>query len=103
MLLLQYFGSQFYFEGDSLTRSFFSLMWLYRLSSPKLFYHISGRVIPWLFLASITILVIGLFWGLLIAPPDARQGDSFRIIYIHVPSSFLALAGYYFMAGWGSM
>jgi len=86
-----------------LIRSFFNLIWLYRLSSPKFFYRISGRVIPWLFLASITLLAVGLFWGLLIAPPDARQGHSFRIIYIHVPASFLALAGYYFMAAAGAV
>jgi heme exporter protein C len=37
-------------------------------------------------------------WGLAVAPEDARQGNSYRIIYIHVPSAFLALAGYYLMA-----
>ncbi len=84
-------------------RSFFSFKWLYRLSSPKFFYSISGKAIPWLLLVSVTLLAVGLFWGLLIAPPDARQGDSFRIIYIHVPSSFLALAGYYFMAAAGAV
>ena len=41
---------------------------------------------------------MGSVWGLAIAPEDARQGNSYRIIYIHVPASFLALAGYYLMA-----
>lgn len=44
------------------------------------------------------LLIIGLVWGLGFAPRDAKQGNSFRIIYIHVPASFLALAGYYVMA-----
>ena len=42
--------------------------------------------------------MLGLCWGLAFAPQDAKQGNSFRIIYIHVPASFLALAGYYVMA-----
>jgi heme exporter protein C len=37
-------------------------------------------------------------WGLLYAPADFRQGNSFRIIYFHVPASVVALAGYYVMA-----
>ena len=41
---------------------------------------------------------MGAFWGLLVAPPDFRQGNSYRIIYIHVPAAVVALAGYYVMA-----
>lgn len=41
--------------------------------------------------------------GLLYAPPDARQGNSYRIIFLHVPASFLALAGYYVMAAAGAI
>jgi heme exporter protein C len=37
-------------------------------------------------------------WGLAFAPADFKQGNSYRIIYIHVPAAFLALAGYYIMA-----
>ena len=40
----------------------------------------------------------GCLWGLLVAPPDFRQGNSYRIIYIHVPAAVVALAGYYVMA-----
>ena len=46
---------------------------------------------------------LGLVWGLGFAPQDAKQGNSFRIIYIHVPSSFLALVGYYIMAAAGAI
>ena len=44
------------------------------------------------------MLVIGSVWGLLIAPEEAKQGNSARIIYIHVPAAFISLAGYYAMA-----
>jgi heme exporter protein C len=44
------------------------------------------------------LLAVGAYWGLLVAPPDFRQGNSYRIIYIHVPAAVVALAGYYVMA-----
>lgn len=46
----------------------------------------------------ICLLLLGSAWGLGFAPIDYKQGNSYRIIYIHVPASFLALAGYYIMA-----
>ena len=50
-----------------------------------------------------TLLCCGLLWGLAFAPQDAKQGNSYRIIYLHVPASFLALAGYYLMAMAGAI
>ncbi len=77
--------------------------WFHRLGSPRWFYQMSESWLPWLTLISFMLIAIGLFWGLMIAPPDARQGDSFRIIYLHVPASFMALAGYYVMAVAGAI
>jgi heme exporter protein C len=48
-------------------------------------------------------LLIGGVWGLAYAPIDSKQGNSYRIIYIHVPVAFLALAGYYILAFAGSV
>jgi heme exporter protein C len=75
-----------------------SWQWFHRLGSPRWFYQASGRWLPWLSLLALTLLLTGLVWGLGFAPQDAKQGNSFRIIYLHVPVSFLALAGYYIMA-----
>jgi heme exporter protein C len=58
---------------------------------------------PWLGAATLTLLVTGLVWGLAFAPEDVRQGNSFRIIYLHVPAAFLALAGYFLMAAAGAV
>lgn len=58
----------------------------------------SNVLLPWLGWTSAILLAIGLAWGLAFAPEDARQGNSYRIIFLHVPASFLALAGYYLMA-----
>ena len=52
----------------------------------------------WLLPVTCVLLVFGACWGLLVAPPDFRQGNSYRIIYIHVPAAVVALAGYYVMA-----
>lgn len=72
--------------------------WFHRLGSPRWFYQKTNRWLPWLGTITTLLLVVGLIWGLAYAPEDARQGNSFRIIYIHVPASVLALAGYYIMA-----
>lgn len=72
--------------------------WFYRLGSPRWFYEKTSRWMPWLIVVSALLLVAGAVWGLGFAPVDSKQGNSYRIIYIHVPSAFLALAGYYVMA-----
>nr|WP_269447750.1 heme ABC transporter permease CcmC [Legionella fallonii] len=74
-------------------------MWkfLYQLASPKIFYTLSGRLIPWLATSASVTLTIGIIWGLVFAPPDYQQGEAYRIIYIHVPSAFLSMALYAWM------
>src|SRR5579871_3487315 len=75
---------------DSLQTSFLMMIRFMRkifhqLASPKFFYQISGRLIPWLWIIFLVFLIYGLIAGLLFAPPDYQQGDAYRIIYIHVP------------------
>lgn len=80
-------------------------MWsfFHKLGSPRWFYDISGKIIPWLSLLVVGLLLWGSIWGLLFAPEDFKQGNSYRIIYIHVPSAVLSLAGYYIMAVAGAI
>lgn len=78
-------------------------VWFYRLASPLWFYQTTTRWLPWLGLLAFILLATGLVWGLGFAPQDAKQGNSFRIIYMHVPASFLALAGYFLMATAGAI
>jgi heme exporter protein C len=61
-------------------------------------YRISGRILAILLPLTVAMLVVGAVWGLLYAPMDFKHGNSFRIIYFHVPASVVALAGYYVMA-----
>lgn len=67
--------------------------------SPKKFNRLATAVRPWLLLFFILSLGLGLFDGLCLAPPDAIQGDAYRILYIHAPAAFLSLFIYTVMAG----
>jgi heme exporter protein C len=75
-------------------------MWsfFHKLGSPPWLYAISGTILRWLLPLTLFALVTGAVWGLLFTAPDFRQGNSYRIIYIHVPAAVVALAGYYVMA-----
>jgi len=75
-------------------------MWTFfhKLGSPPWLYRISGIILRWLVPAAVLGLMVGATWGLLYTAPDFRQGNSYRIIYIHVPAAVVALAGYYVMA-----
>ena len=77
--------------------------WFHKLGSPKWFYEISGRWLPWLSVAAALLLAVGTVWGLAFAPPDYQQGNSFRIIYIHVPAAILAQSCYIMLAVAGAV
>jgi heme exporter protein C len=75
-------------------------MWsfFHKLGSPPWLYSISGSILRWLLPITLVALVTGLVWGLLFTSPDFRQGNSYRILYVHVPTAVVSLAGYYVMA-----
>ncbi|MDX1597993.1 heme ABC transporter permease CcmC [uncultured Marinobacter sp.] len=75
-------------------------MWqfFHKLGSPKWFFGIANRLMPWLLWGGAALLFAGLIWGLAFAPQDYLQGNSYRIIFIHVPSAFLAQSVYIMMA-----
>lgn len=81
-------------------RALYNTVWdfLYRMASPRHFYRIAGRMIPWLAGLCVLALIYGLYGGLVLAPPDYQQGESFRIIYVHVPSAWMSMFIYTFMA-----
>jgi heme exporter protein C len=69
----------------------------HRLGSPRWFYRISGPLAWVLGALALVLLAAGTFWGLAVAPPDYQQGNSFRIIYVHVPSAIVAQSAYMLM------
>ena len=76
-------------------------MWafLHRFASPPHFYRLAGILAPWLGWTCLGLMAGGLYGGLVAAPPDYQQGESYRIIFVHVPSAWLSLFIYVVMAG----
>lgn len=68
--------------------------WFHKLGSPKWFFFWAEKWGKWIFSLGVIVLLAGIVWGLGFAPADYQQGNSFRIIYIHVPSAILAQSCY---------
>ena len=60
-------------------------------------------ITPWLGWTCMLLFIIGMGWGLVYAPADYQQGESFRIIYVHVPSAWMSLFVYMVLAGAGAI
>ena len=73
---------------------------LFLYSAPASFYPLAGRMVPWFAWVAALLTVIGLWLGLVVAPTDAQQGDSYRIIFIHVPAAWMSMFIYVVMAFW---
>ena len=72
--------------------------WIQRFASPKYFYEISGKLVPWFAISALLLGVYGLYMGLFVAPTDYQQGESYRIIFIHVPAAWMSMFIYMVMA-----
>lgn len=70
---------------------------LYQFSQPKILESYLRYVTPIAYILTSILFIIGLVYALHLSPPDYQQGDSVRIMYIHVPASWLALMIYGFM------
>jgi heme exporter protein C len=72
--------------------------WLHPLAKPETLYHFCGKLSPWLMASALFTLLLGNIWGLGFTPTDYQQGDSYRIIHIHVPSAIMSMGAYLAMA-----
>ena len=72
--------------------------WLHPYAKPETQYHLAGKFSPIFAWLSALLLVIGLVWGLAFAPADYQQGNSFRIMYVHVPAAIWSMGIYGSMA-----
>jgi heme exporter protein C len=77
------------------------MQFFHKMASPRYFYNIAGRFIPWLAASCLLFMLAGLYYGLIEAPPDYQQGDSYRIMFIHVPAAWMSMFVYVVMAGAG--
>jgi heme exporter protein C len=69
-----------------------------QLANPTRFMALSARLLPWLAIAAATLLVIGLYIAFFATPPDYQQGHTVKIMFVHVPSAWLAMMGYAIVA-----
>jgi heme exporter protein C len=74
------------------------LIIMLRLANPNRFMQWSGKLLPWCAVATAILLGLGLWLALFVAPPDYQQGESVRIMYVHVPAAYMATTVYAIMA-----
>lgn len=72
--------------------------WLHPYAKAEKSYALAGKWMPYFLVITVITFIVGMVWGLVFAPADYQQGESFRIIYIHVPAAMMAMAAYSTMA-----
>ena len=78
-----------------------SLWW--RFASPPHFYPLAGRLLPLFAWAAVLLGIAGLWISFFVAPTDAQQGEGYRIIFVHVPASWMSMVIYCVMAFWAAV
>src|SRR5438552_3926261 len=67
---------------------------MHRFANPARFLRLSDAILPWCAGATLILLIAGLYLGLFVAPADYQQGESVRIMYVHVPAAWMAMFVY---------
>ncbi len=68
------------------------------IANPTRFSQLAGRAIPWLAAATGILLAIAVYLDLFVAPADYQQGETVRIMFVHVPAAWLAMFGWTLMS-----
>ena len=76
---------------------------LYKFSSPATFYPLADRIGKISALIAVVLLIIGLYMSFFVAPTDYKQGEGYRIIFIHVPAAWMSMFIYLVMAFWAGI
>ena len=71
----------------------------HRFANPARFLRLADAVQPWIMGATVVLLAAGLYLGLFASPADYQQGETVRIMYVHVPAAWMALFCYSALAG----
>ncbi len=74
-----------------------------RYAAPQAFYALAGRLVPWLAAAAVLAGAAGLYVAFFVAPTDARQGELYRIVFVHVPAAWMSMLIYVVMAFWAAL
>jgi heme exporter protein C len=76
---------------------------LFWFASPQTFFPLAGKMVPLFSVLAAGLLLVGLYIAFLVAPTDATQGESYRIIFIHVPAAWMSMFLYVVMAFWAAV
>ncbi|MFO1128182.1 MAG: heme ABC transporter permease [Rhodospirillales bacterium] len=71
---------------------------MFGYANPTRFMRLSARLLPWLAAATLALSALGVYLALFASPPDYQQGETVRIMYVHVPAAWMALFCYTSMA-----
>lgn len=74
------------------------LKWLHPYAEPERAYQVAVKLQFWFIGLALVLVAVGTTWGLIFAPTDYQQGDSYRIIFVHVPSASMSMVAYMGMA-----
>ena len=77
--------------------------WLHPYAKPEATYRLVEKLLPWFAALTFISLAVGVVWGLAFAPADYQQGDSYRIIFLHVPAAIFSMGAYAGMAIMGGV
>jgi len=75
----------------------------FRFSSPATLYPLAGKITPWATAIAVILILVGLYMSFFVAPTDYKQGEGYRIIFIHVPAAWMSMFIYLVMAGWSAI
>ena len=73
-------------------------MLLHRYANPTRFLRLANAILPWSTGVAVLLTGVGLYYAFFGSPPDYQQGQTVRIMYVHVPSAWVAMMCYAFMA-----
>ncbi len=74
----------------------------FKYSSPASFYPVAARLTPWFTALAVLFGVAGLYISFFVAPTDFRQGEAYRIMFIHVPAAWMSMFIYVVMAAYAT-
>ena len=70
----------------------------YKFAAPANFYPLAGKMVPFFSGITVVLFAVGLYVSFFVAPTDFQQGESYRIIFIHVPAAWMGMFLYVLLA-----
>ena len=71
---------------------------MHRFANPARFMRIAEPLLPWTSMGALAAILLALYFGIFSSPADYQQGETVRIMYVHVPAAWMALFAYTLMA-----